>query len=389
MESYVKDVSGDVHEPETIREIVGRNKAAELMRRSDAWGLLFLFGHFGTMAVTGYFLYLSLGTWWVVPATVLHGFIIACLFAPYHECGHNSPFKTRRLNNVVYLVTGLLILQLPLKFRFEHADHHTYTQEDGRDPQILTIGEKIGGWLYYASAIPHFQVHFSNLIRTPFGRLSEFEKQSTPEAARPALQRQAWLFWAVYGAVAAISIWLQSWAVVIYWLMPRMVGDPTHHPHGRALAPELGCRHLLVDATDGWRDAPTHHPHGRACRLRPQRQCFREYADGPYVGADSLAVLEHALPRGTSRDPDGAFPQVARTPQDIARARKRDWQRILGDGDPANSQRDQKQGGEADAGTLIGFRVEWQQISLRGFVRLTPIRLKLYFWAVCNVWGQV
>lgn len=241
MESYVKDVSGDVHEPETIREIVGRNKAAELMRRSDAWGLLFLFGHFGTMAVTGYFLYLSLGTWWVVPATVLHGFIIACLFAPYHECGHNSPFKTRRLNNVVYLVTGLLILQLPLKFRFEHADHHTYTQEDGRDPQILTIGEKIGGWLYYASAIPHFQVHFSNLIRTPFGRLSEFEKQSTPEAARPALQRQAWLFWAVYGAVAAISIWLQSWAVVIYWLMPRMVGETLQRII--RMGEHVGCAH--------------------------------------------------------------------------------------------------------------------------------------------------
>ena len=226
MEGFVKDISGDVHESDDIRDIVGREKVRELMRRSDAWGLLFLFGHFVTMAVTVYLLFLSLGTWWVIPATVLHGFIIACLFAPYHECGHNTPFKSRWLNNAVYLLTGLILLQLPLKFRYEHADHHTYTQEEGRDPHILSIGEKLGGWFYYASSIPHFKGHFLNLLRIPFGIMTEFEKQSTPESARPTLQRQAWLFWAAYIAIAAISIWFQSWVAAIYWLIPRFAGEP-------------------------------------------------------------------------------------------------------------------------------------------------------------------
>ena len=226
MEGFVKDLSGDVHESDAIRSIVGREKIRELMRRSDAWGLLFLFSHIGTMALTGYLLFLSIGTWWVIPAMILHGFIIACLFAPYHECGHNTPFKSRWLNNAVYMLTGIILLQLPLKFRYEHADHHTYTQEEGRDPHILSIGEKFGGWLYYASSIPHFKGHFLNLMRIPLGILTEFEKQSIPESARPVLQHQAWFFWFVYIAIAAISIWFQSWIAVIFWLIPRFAGEP-------------------------------------------------------------------------------------------------------------------------------------------------------------------
>ncbi len=226
MEGFVKDISGDVHESEEIRNIVGPQKIRELMRRSDSWGLLFLFGHFGTLVVTCTILHLSLGSWWVVPATLLHGFVIACLFAPYHECGHNTPFKTRWLNKTVYILTGLLQLQFPLRFRYQHADHHTYTQEVGRDPQILLIGEKLAGWLYYASSIPHFRVHIGALFRIPFGRLTEDEKQCVPESAWLAVQREAWIFWSVYAGVIAISIWFQSWVAVIYWLIPRFVGQP-------------------------------------------------------------------------------------------------------------------------------------------------------------------
>lgn len=239
MKGHIKVANGDVYEPENIRNLVGREKVRELMRRSDGWGLLFLSGHFGTMVLTGYLLYLSMGSLWVVPATILHGFIIACLFAPYHECGHNTPFKTRLLNKTVYLLTGLILLQLPLKFRFEHADHHTYTQEEGKDPQILSMGEKLGGWLYYASSIPHFRVHLSNHLRVPFGRFSEFEKRSIPEFARLSVQRQSWLFWLVYIVIILVSLWFENWFGVIYWLVPRIVGEPLQKVI--RMAEHVGC----------------------------------------------------------------------------------------------------------------------------------------------------
>lgn len=48
-----------------------------LMQRRDGPVLLFLGAHLLTLDLTGILLHLSLGTWWVVPAVVLHGVLLS------------------------------------------------------------------------------------------------------------------------------------------------------------------------------------------------------------------------------------------------------------------------------------------------------------------------
>ena len=40
------------------------------------------------------------------------------------------------------------------------------------------------------------------------------------------MRLQAWIFWGVYLALGVVSIWLESWFAVIYWLLPRLVAEP-------------------------------------------------------------------------------------------------------------------------------------------------------------------
>ena len=47
-----------------------------------------------------------------------------------------------------------------------------------------------------------------------------------PPALHGAIARQAWVFWCVYGAVAALSVHFESWLAVQLWLLPRIVGEP-------------------------------------------------------------------------------------------------------------------------------------------------------------------
>ena len=218
--------SGDVHESQKIRDLVGRAVVRELTQRSDGPGLLFTAAHVAFMLATGYLLYLSLGTWWVVPATFVHGIGITHLFAPYHECAHNTPFKSMWLNRSVGFVTGLILFLLPLAFRYQHADHHTYTQNVARDPQSIPMGERLGGYLYYASGIPYFISLSTTLLQHPFGIFSESEKRSVPLSAFSAVRRESFMFWAIYLSLALVSLWFQSWAIVIYWLIPRLVSEP-------------------------------------------------------------------------------------------------------------------------------------------------------------------
>ena len=209
-----------------VRKIVGKDNIGPLTKRRDGPGLLFAGVHAGLLTATGFLLWSSLGSWWVIPATFLHGTIISHLFAPYHEAIHGTPFASRSLNKALSWVTGLALMLPPTAFQYEHADHHTYTQNVDRDPQMIPIGERLGGYLLYASSIPYFKGLLGNLFLHAFGRLTPLTARSVPGSARARVRADALAFWGVYGALAVGSVMLETWAVSILWLIPRLIGEP-------------------------------------------------------------------------------------------------------------------------------------------------------------------
>jgi fatty acid desaturase len=188
--------------------------------------LAFLLGHLAALLATGGLVYLARGSGWVWPAMLLHGIVIVHLFAPFHETTHGTAFRTRWLNDAVAWFSGLALMLPPLFFRYEHAAHHSSTQMPGRDPEMIAMAETLPGYLYYATAIPYFAAAFGSLLRHPFARFTATERAFLPEAAQRQVQREAWLMWAVYAALALASFWLHSWALVVYWLLPRFIGEP-------------------------------------------------------------------------------------------------------------------------------------------------------------------
>ena len=229
----MNDVARPDDQPQTtiqasreVRKIVGKENIGPLTKRRNGPGLLFAAGHVGLLGASGYLLWSSLGTWWVIPATFVHGTAISHLFAPYHEAIHGTPFASRTLNAALGWITGLILMLPPTAFQYEHADHHTYTQNIDRDPQMIPIGERLGGYFFYASSIPYFMGIFTNLFLHASGRVTALTARSVPEIARHRVRIDALIFWGVYAALALASIVLETWAVAIFWLIPRMVGEP-------------------------------------------------------------------------------------------------------------------------------------------------------------------
>lgn len=208
-----------------VAEIVGRERLRDLRRRSDGPGLVFLAGHLALLACTGYLLWSALPGWWALAAGFAHGVVISHLFAPLHEACHRTAFKTRWFNEGVYWLCGLILGLMPLAFRYQHADHHTYTQNPARDPQMIGIGETPRGFLYYASTIPYFREILRMLFAYALGRFSAMDRQAIPASDLPVVQRQAWVFLGVYVAVAALSIAFESTAALVFWLLPRIAGE--------------------------------------------------------------------------------------------------------------------------------------------------------------------
>lgn len=189
-------------------------------------GLVFLGLHLAVLALTCTVVVLTLGSWWLWPAMVVHGIVIVHLFAPFHETAHSSAFKNRRLNSAVLWVTGLVLGLPPAFFRLEHAAHHAHTSDPKRDPEMVAASGSVLGYLWYATALPYFWALFSALFRHPCGAFTAVERGFIPASQQRRVQREAIWMWVAYAAIAGVSIATGSTLALTCWLVPRCLGEP-------------------------------------------------------------------------------------------------------------------------------------------------------------------
>jgi omega-6 fatty acid desaturase (delta-12 desaturase) len=67
---------------------------------------------------------LAVSYWLVLPVAILAAGFLARIFIIFHDCGHGSFFQSRRANQVVGSLAGLLNLTPYRHWRWQHAVHH-------------------------------------------------------------------------------------------------------------------------------------------------------------------------------------------------------------------------------------------------------------------------
>lgn len=208
-------------------EKIPRQTLKALRERSNGPGLLHLAIHFTALALTGTLVWWTQGIWWAwLLASFAHGTVIVLLFAPLHECSHGTAFRTRWLNTAVGMLAGLISMRPFLYFRYRHTAHHTYTQHDTMDPDMVPFPNSIGGYVAMILGASFWPKMIGTLWRGTTGRFTAQELSFIPETD---VKRVSWEIRAavlLYLMIAAISIVTQSWAAVLYWLFPRFIGEP-------------------------------------------------------------------------------------------------------------------------------------------------------------------
>jgi fatty acid desaturase len=208
-------------------QIISRKELKSFVQRTDRHALTHFLVHMAAIGGTGYLVYLSLGTWWAVPAMLLHALIMVNIYSPIHEGSHATPYRTRWLNEAVYRFLSLIYVQPPLYFRHRHAAHHTHTQIRGWDPDFPVPEEpRVIDYVWYVSAIPFWMRNIEWLVRNACGRISPADHYFIPTDEFPRIHWEARFYLGIYAAIAAVAIYFGSWAPLVFWLLPRIVGEP-------------------------------------------------------------------------------------------------------------------------------------------------------------------
>jgi omega-6 fatty acid desaturase (delta-12 desaturase) len=100
-------------------------------------------------ALTWYLMYLSLqvSIWLALPLAVLAGALLIRVFIIFHDCGHDSFFRSRLANDITGFCAGLLVLTPYFHWRWEHALHHATSGNLNRrgtgDVWTMTVQEYV------------------------------------------------------------------------------------------------------------------------------------------------------------------------------------------------------------------------------------------------------
>lgn len=209
-------VRSRIIEPATLRA---------LMQRSDLRGAIQAGSHFGAIILTGACLWLAWGSWWTVPLFILHGTLINFLYAGQHELSHGTPFKTRKVNEWLGRLIGFIVLY-PRDFDLiQHTAHHKWTQDWARDGELAREPYTLRTYLLWFLGPTYWWSRIARIGRLVSGSVPEPYVRSDQH---PLVIREARIHLALYGAIALVSVAVQSWAVVILWLAPMIATKAIH-----------------------------------------------------------------------------------------------------------------------------------------------------------------
>lgn len=207
------------------RNLIAPDRLREIRGRSNALGLTRLASHLSALVLTGHLVWLSVATPWAFPFLALHGVVLIFLFAPLHESTHRTAFRSRWINQAVAWVCGAVLVLPPLYFRHFHFTHHRWTQDPGRDPELVTPKPAtLGAYLWLVAGVPFWR---ERIVTTLGHALGRFEPLGfLPGSAKARIVCEARTLWAIYALIAAASIAAQSWAAVAFWIVPALLGQP-------------------------------------------------------------------------------------------------------------------------------------------------------------------
>ena len=116
------EVTNGWYKPEIDRKLL-----TKLSERSNHEGWRHIIIYFLTLLCLGYFCYVFWLTWYFLPIYLIYCTWWGGADAIWHECGHRTAFRSRKLNDFFYHIGSFMNSFEAVRFKWSHSLHHNYT----------------------------------------------------------------------------------------------------------------------------------------------------------------------------------------------------------------------------------------------------------------------
>ena len=215
---------------EWFRANIDRKILKNLSRRNDwpAWRHMLIF--FLSLIVLGWLCAFFWSSWLFIPIYLAYCTLYAGADAIWHECGHRTAFKSRRLNDFFYYIGSFLNNKEPVRWRWSHSLHHSYTasidpHDYEVDGSIFSKQNLFSFLLRFIPGIDIFQINNSlqkEIIQHAMGIETKVMKDCIPadEQKKCILFSRIYVF--LWILIILLAIYLKSFLPIFLFLLPYL-----------------------------------------------------------------------------------------------------------------------------------------------------------------------
>ena len=207
-------------------KLIPKDKLKPFLQRNNINGIKHLSLHLGLIFISGLLISFSANIFIKIILMTAHGSFIAFLYAGLHECIHKSAFKNKKLNEFVGYFIGFVLLRSFLNGRYRHMAHHTFTQHPEKDPDKVDFPPSYLEYLKHVTSVSVWIRILDNLFRHAIGKINASEKNYIPKNEIKSLILESRIMLLGYIVIAFLSIYFSTLFFLIYWLIPRVLGEP-------------------------------------------------------------------------------------------------------------------------------------------------------------------
>lgn len=153
--------------PDNPRSNFDWRKAVAPFQVSDTWrGVWQMVNSIVPYVILWYLAYRALEVSYLLtlPIAILAGAVLVRVFIIFHDCGHGSFLPSKRANDIVGIITGIMTFTPYYHWRHSHAVHHSTAGDLDRrgtgDVWTLTVDEYLG--------LPPIERLWYRIYRSPF-----------------------------------------------------------------------------------------------------------------------------------------------------------------------------------------------------------------------------
>jgi Na+-transporting NADH:ubiquinone oxidoreductase subunit F len=205
---------------------ISKEKMRELLERRDSPAIQDTLLWFALLFISGYYGYLLWGSWWSVIPFAIYGILYATVSdSRWHETSHGTAFKTDWMNNALYEISSFMIRRESIPWRWSHTRHHSDTSIVGRDLEIaVPRPADLRAILLKFTHIPSAIKYTRGMLLHCAGRFTPEERTYIPESEYWNVILRARIYFIIYAAVIALSVYTQNMLPLMYIVLPNFYG---------------------------------------------------------------------------------------------------------------------------------------------------------------------